>query len=147
MIDGKEKHTATALSSIAMRERSGGQNPKPGRRAPGLKTHHSAIRRVTLGRSGLRRSVVVLGYRIAEIAGGRRALGGCVLFFLTARDVLAAVDAFGFVGAARHGDADADFDFRMHGDGDLIFAEVLTGGIEQDLAAADDDASGLEEAG
>src|SRR5256885_5153896 len=50
----------------------------------------------SLGRSSLRRDVVVLGFRIEELAGGGKRLGGCVLIFLTGRDVLAAVDALGF---------------------------------------------------
>src|SRR3954454_11468469 len=88
---------------------------------PGLKSssHVSAIRALLLGRRGRRRLVVVLGFWIEELAGCGKRLGGGVLVLLTGRDVLAAVDALGFVGAARHGDADADFDFRMHGDGDL----------------------------
>src|SRR4030095_6524249 len=110
----------------------------------GLETHRSAIDALLLGRSGRRRLVVVLGFRIEELAGCGERLGGGVLIFLTGRDVLAAVDALGFVGAARHGDADADFDFRMYGDGDLMLADSLYRRIEQDLAAADGDTVGLE---
>src|SRR4051794_9278316 len=91
----------------------------------GLEIHQSAIGALLLGGSGRRRLVVVLGFRIEELAGCSERLGGGVLVFLTGRDVLAAVDALGLIGAARHGDADADFDFRMHGDRDLVLADGL----------------------
>jgi hypothetical protein len=86
----------------------------------------------------------VLRFRIEEFAGGGKRLGGGVLVFLTRRDVFAAVDALGLIGAARHGDADGDFNLGMDGDVDLVLADGLDRGIEQHLAAADGDAIGLE---
>src|SRR4029450_6883307 len=63
-----------------------------------------------LGGLGRRHDVVVLGFRIEELAGSRDLRGGGVLVFLTGRDVLAAVDALGFVGAAGDGDGDVSLD-------------------------------------
>src|ERR1700704_6874415 len=70
----------------------------------GLEVRYEERRMLLLGRG--RRGVVVLGFRIEELAGGGERFGGGVLIFLTARDVFAAVDAFGFIGAACPGDAD-----------------------------------------
>src|SRR5882724_5012566 len=97
-----------------------------------------------LGRGGRRRLVVVLGFRIEELAGGGDRFGGRILIFLTGRNVFAAVDALGFIGAARDGDADADFDFRVHGDGDLVLADGLDRCVQHDLAAVDGELVGFE---
>ncbi len=88
--------------------------------------------------------VVVARFRIEEFAGGGERFGGGVLIFLTGRDVLAAVDALGLIGASRDRHGDADFDFRMHGDRDRVLADGLDRRVQHDLAAADGDAVALK---
>ena len=89
-------------------------------------------------------SLVAAGFGIEEFAGGGERFGGRVLVFLTRGDVFAAIDALGLVGAARDRHGDADFDFRMHGDGDVVLADGLDRRVQHDLAAADGDAVRLE---
>ncbi|OIQ75222.1 hypothetical protein GALL_431150 [mine drainage metagenome] len=84
------------------------------------------------------------GLGIEEFAGGGEGFCGRILIFPTRRDVLATVDAFGFVRTSRDSDGDADFDFGMHGDGDLVLADGLDRRVQHDLAAANDDAIALE---
>ena len=89
-----------------------------------------------------RGSVVAARFGIEEFAGGGERFGGRILVFLTGRDVLAAIDALGLIGAARDRHGDADLDFRMHGDRDLVLADGLDRRVQHDLAAADGDAVG-----
>src|SRR6187402_729875 len=70
-----------------------------------------------LFRSRGRLGVVVLRFRIEELAGGGNRLGGRIAVLVAGRDVLAAVDALGLVLAARNRDGDLDLDLGMNGDG------------------------------
>src|SRR5260221_6073808 len=84
----------------------------------GLETVRPTGRAALLFLGGRRRLFVVagLGFRIEELAGGGKRLGGGILVLLTGRDVLAALDAVGFLGAARDRHVDGDLDLGMHGD-------------------------------
>src|SRR5580700_4626209 len=67
--------------------------------------------------------VVVLGFRIEELAGGGKRLGGRVLIFLAGGKFLATIDALGLVGAAGDGHSDLDVDLGMDRDQDGVFAD------------------------
>ena len=91
-----------------------------------------------------RRDVVVLGFRIEELAGGRDRFGGGVLIFLAGRDVLAALDTLGFISAARDRHGDAGLDFGMDRNRHLLLADRLDRRIQPNLRPVDDDAVGCE---
>ena len=74
-----------------------------------------------------RRLVVVLGFRIEELAGGGDRLGGRIAVLVAGRDVLAAVDALGLVLAARNRDGDLDLDLGVNGDVIVCLPMVLIG--------------------
>src|SRR5262245_40027269 len=82
---------------------------RPDRPGPG-----SAGLLLGVGSRRRRRDLVVLGFRIEELAGSSDRFGGRVLIFLTGRDVLAALDALGLIGAAGDRHADAGLDFGMN---------------------------------
>ena len=86
----------------------------------------------------------MLDFRIEELASGGKRLGGGVLILLARRDVLAALDAVGFVGAARDRHGDARLDLGMHGDGHLLLPDRLDRRVEPDLRPADHDAMALQ---
>ncbi len=86
----------------------------------------------------------MLGFRIEELAGGGDGFGRCVAIFLAAVDVFAAVDALGFRLGARNRGRHMDFDFRMHGDGDLVLANGLDWRVEQNLRTVQCNAVGFQ---
>src|SRR6185312_5650475 len=95
-------------------------------------------------RAVLAHRVVLLRLGVEEFAGSGQRLRGGVLVFLAGADVFAAIDAFGLIGTAHHRYGHADLDFRVHGDGNGVFADGLDRRVEHDLAAADGDAIVLE---
>src|SRR3954453_9010391 len=96
------------------------------------------------GRLLLRLHFVVAGFRVKELARGSERFSRGVLIFLTGGDILATIDSLGFLSPSADPHAHADFDFRMHGDRNLVIANGFDRRVQHDLATADSDTTAFK---